>query len=189
MENKKYLPLKIGHRFLIIVGIVLYVITLFSYSQGASVLNIISTVLNILPLVAGFVYLVMGYKKKAHMWYKIFMWLFMIAEIIECTSVFSMGITIPTFSVFIKILTLAVVMLLGGAKDYGKVKSNIISITLVALNIYSLIEAITALPRFAQAGLSADAMIYDAIGQLILASTAALMVCAKYFDKDERGTK
>ena len=188
MENKKYLPLKIVHLLLIAAGITLYIITLISFTKGASVLNIISTVLNIFALAAGFFYMVAGYKKEAHLYYKIFMWLFMIAEIIECTSVFSWGIEISTFGIFRKVFALAVVILLGGAKDYGKVKSNIISITLVVLNLYTVIAAIFTMNGFAETSLPAEAVIFDALGQLILASSAALMVCGKYLDKTERGT-
>ena len=79
-------------------------------------------------------------------------------------------------------------ILLGGAKDYGKVKSNIISITLVVLNIYTVIAAISAMNGFAETSLPAEAVIFDAIGQLILASSATLMVCGKYLDKADRGT-
>ena len=189
MENKKYLPLKIVHLLVIAAGIVLYAMTLVSFAQGASALNIASTVLNILALAAGCVYLIAGYTKKAHLCYKIFMWLFMIAEMIECTSVFSIGIDLPAFSVFRKVFALAVVILLGGAKDYGKVKSIIISVALVVLNVYTVIAAILAMSRFTGTELSAEAMLFDAIGQLILASTAALMVCGKYLDKAARGAK
>ena len=188
MENKKYLPLKIVQLLLIVAGVVLYVITLIAFTQGASAINIISTVLNILALAAGFVYLIMGYKKEAHLYYKIFMWLFMVAEIIECTAIFSIGSSLSTFSVFIKVFALAIVILLGGAKDYGKVKSNIVSIALVVINIYTVIMVIIAMPNLTETIVPAEAMLFDAIGQLLLASTAALMVCFKYLDKDARGT-
>ena len=189
MENKKYLPLKIVHSIFIIVGIVLYAITLISFNQGASALNIVSTILNIAALLSAAIYLVLGYKKNAQLSYKIAIWLIVIAEIIECTSAFSMGVAMSSFAVFRKVIALVVVVLLAGAKDYGVVKTNILSLTLLALNIYLVISVITKMSGYAARGLTAEAVLFDAIGRLVLASTIALMVCGKYLDKDSRGAK
>ena len=189
MENKKYLPLKIFHLILIVAGIVLYAVTLIFFAKDASLLNKTSSVFNILTLAAGFVYLSLGYKKDANLSYKIFMWLFMVSEIIECTSIFSMGIAMSAFKAFIPVFTLAIVILLGGAKDYGKVKSNIVSIALVVVRTCAVISMVFNMNSFGKEILSTEAMIFDQIGQLILASTAALMVCGKYLDKDARNAK
>ena len=94
-----------------------------------------------------------------------------------------------SFAVFRKVITLVVVVLLAGAKDYGVVKTNILSLTLLALNIYLVISVITKMSGYAARGLTAEAVLFDAIGRLVLASTIALMVCGKYLDKDSRGAK
>lgn len=189
MENKKYLPLKIIHAIFIVVGIVLYAITLISFTQGASALDKASTALNIAALLAGSVYLMLGYKKNAQLSYKIAIWLIVIAEIIECACVFGKGVAISPFGAFRKVLALTLIVLLAGAKDYGVVKSNIISLALVALNIYLVISVATKMSGFAAMNLPAEAVLFDAIGRLVLASTVAFMVCGKYLDKAERGTK
>ena len=185
MENKKYLPLKIGHLILIVAGIALYVVTLFCFNQGSTALMKTSTVLNIVALVAGFVYLSMGYKKNAAVYYKTFMWILVVAEIIENTAIFSMG-TSSVSNTLEVILALVLFVLLAGAKDYGKTKSNIIAIALVAINVYAVISLFSMLDQF---GAMAMGVMFDQIGQLILASTTALMVCGKYIDKTARGTK
>lgn len=185
MENKKYLPLKIGHIILIVAGIVLYAATLLLFGQGTTALMKTSTVLNIVALAAGFVYLSMGYKKNASVYYKTFMWLLVLSEIIENTAIFSMG-TSSALNALECILALVLFVLLAGAKDYGKTKSNIIAITLVGINIYAVISLISMLDQFGAMG---TAVMFDQIGQLVLASTTALMVCGKYIDKTERGTR
>ena len=191
MENKKHLPLKIAHLIFMIAGIVLYAITLISFTQGVTVLSFIVRVLNILVLAAGIVYLAFGYKKKANLYYKIFMWLLVISQIVEYTCQNSMGDTGSLlFIKFTKYVAFALIILLAGAKDYGVVKSNILSIALVAINIYILLDCIfSAAPNFVAQGWPVGPLYIDAIGQLIIASTVAFMVCAKYLDKAERGTK
>lgn len=184
MENKKYLPLKIVHLLLVAAGIVLYAVWLIFFNEGATLANV-SFLMNIAALVSCFIYLFKGYKKNAAIYYKIFMWLLLASEIIEYALIFSKGIDFSVFSSFVKVLTLVAFVLLAGAKDYGKVKSNIISIALVALTLYTVILLIPSLKHL---GVFNPYMI-DAFGQLILASSAALMVCGKYVDKTARGTK
>ena len=84
------------------------------------------------------------------------------------------------------ILALVLFVLLAGAKDYGKTKSNIIAIALVAINVYAVISLFSMLDQF---GAMETGVMFDQIGQLILASTTALMVCGKYIDKTARGTR
>ena len=191
MKNKKYLPLKIVHSIFIVIGVVLYAITLISFNQGASTLNIVSTSLNIAALLAAAIYLTLGYKKNAQLSYKIAIWLIVIAEIIECTTIFSMGVAMAPFAAFRKVIALVVIVLLAGAKDYGVVKSNILSLALVALNIYLVISVIVNMSSssFATMGLPSEVVFFDAIGRLVIASTLALMVCGKYLDKESRGAK
>ena len=190
MENKKYLPIKIVHLILMVAGIVLYAITLISFSQERPALDNISTVISILAMIAGIVYLAFGYKKKANLYYKLFMWLFVISAIFEYVAIYRMPARGSVYATFVKFIAFALIVLLAGAKDYGAVKSNIISLALVAINIFMLIDGfISAANTFTEAGLAVEPMIFASIGRFVLASTAALMVCGKYLDKAERGTK
>ena len=174
-----------AHLLLVAVGIVLYAVWLIFFDEGATVLDNLTFVMNIAALISCFIYLFKGYKKNAAIYYKVSMWFLLASEIIEFSSIFSKGLELSVFSSFVKVLTLVAFVLLVGAKDYGKVKSNIISLSLVALTLYTVISLIPALKYL---GVFHPYMI-DAFGQLILASSAALMVCGKYLDKAERGAK
>ena len=190
MENKKYLPIKIVHLILMVASIVLYAITLISFSKERPVLNNISTVANIVAMTVGIIYLAYGYRKKASLYYKLFMWLFVISTIFQYVAIYQDAVTGPVHITFIKFITFALVVLLAGAKDYGVVKSNIISLTIIALNIYTLVDScVAASDVFIKTGLSVQPLIFTSIGQFVLASTAAFMVCGKYLDKEFRGAK
>ena len=184
MENNKYLPLKILHLLLIAAGIAMYAVWLIFFNEGAAVIKNIVFVLNIGALVSSFIYLSKGYKKNAQLNYKIFLWFLLASEIMEYTSIFNEGVQFSVFRAFVTALTLVAFVMLIGAKDYGKIKTNIVSITLVVLTLYT---AIATAPTIESLGFFNPYMI-DALGQLILASSAALMVCGKYLDKTERGT-
>ncbi|MBQ0026355.1 MAG: hypothetical protein KBS79_03180 [Lachnospiraceae bacterium] len=192
MENKKYLPLKIIHLIFMVAGIVLFAISLISYSQS-SALGIIGPVLNILALAAGIVYLAFGYKKDANLYYKIFMWALVISQIVEFTGQYStgdIGTGDAVFNNLAKFVAFALIILLAGAKDYGVVKSNILSIALVVINTYIIFDCFfSAAPNFVAQGWPVLPLYFDAIGQFIIASTVAFMVCGKYLDKAARGTK
>ena len=190
MENKKHLPLKIIHLIFMVAAIVLYAISLISYSQGLSALGIMAYVLNILALIMAIVYLAFGYKKKANLYYKIFLWVLVISQIVEFTCQYQGETGGSTFLNLMKFASFALIILLAGAKDYGVVKSNFISIALVVINIYFIFDCFFfAVPNFEAAGWPVESLIFDAIGQFIIASTVAFMVCGKYLDKAARGTK
>ena len=184
MENRKLFSIRILHLILAVVGIVLYAIWLIFFNQGVRLIDNVSFISSVIALAVSLIYLTKGYKKNAHMFYKAFLWFLGISEIIRYTSVFSQGATFTPFRTFIWIMTLVAYIFIIGAKDYGKVKSNIVSITLVVLNLYSLIAIIPMMKQFE--GL--NVYLVDGIGQLIIALTTVIMVCAKYIDKTERRT-
>ena len=184
MENKKLLTNKILHLILAVAGIIIYAAWLIFFNQGTRIIDNLYFIASIIALAASLIYLMKDYKKSSHMFYKAFLWFLGISEILRYTSAFSQGATFTPFRAFIWVMTLVAYIFIIGAKDYGKVKSNIVSITLVVLNLYSLIAFIPMMKHFE--GLTP--YLVDVIGQLIIASTTAIVVCAKYIDKTERGT-
>ena len=180
MENKKDSLLKIVHIILIIVGVALCIYG--CTFDGSTVYDKTALVLKMAALVSSFVYLIKGYKKEADKCYKIFMWILGITEIIGYASLLNKGIQMPFFQGFISVLTFAAFILIIAANDYGKVKSNIISIALVVLTGF------TALSLIISFGILSLRTIIS-ICQFIFALTAAIMVQAKYNDKDSRGAK
>ena len=182
MQNKNASLLKICHLILIFAGAALCIYG--CTFDGASVIDEAALLLKIAALAASFVYLLKGYQKNADLCYKAFMWLLGIAEIIGYTSLLTKGIPMPFFRGFISVMTFVAFILIIGAKDYGKTKSSIISVALVVFCACSAVsEAAASMP----AVLSLPAVI--AICRFFFAATAALMVRAKYNDKDARGAK
>ena len=184
MENKKLLTKKILHLILAVAGIIIYAAWLIFFNQGTRLIDNLYFIASIIALAASLIYLMKDYKKSSHMFYKAFLWFLGISEILRYTSVFSQGATFTPFRAFIWVMTLVAYIFIIGAKDYGKVKSNIVSSTLVILNLYPLIVCITTMRDFE----GFNPYLFDAIGQLIIALITAIMVCVKYIDKTERGT-
>ena len=184
MENKKIIPIRILHLILVVVGIALYAVWLIFFSRGARLTDILSFISSVIALAVSTVYLIKGYKKSAHMFYKAFLWFLGISEILRYTSLLSRGAVFTPFRSFIMVMTLVAYIFIIAAKDYGKVKSNIVSITLVVLNLYSLISFFFIANEFEGFNL----YLVDVVGQLIIALTTEIMVCVKYIDKTERET-
>ena len=180
MENRKVTVLKVCHLVLIVVGVALCIYG--CTFNGSTVYDKIALILKMAALVSSFVYLIKGYKKQADKCYKIFMWILGITEIIGYASLLNKGIQMPFFQGFISVLTFAAFMLIIAANDYGKVKSNIISIALVVLTGF------TALSLIISFGILSLRTIIS-ICQFIFALTTVIMVRAKYIDKDSRGAK
>lgn len=181
MENEKASLLKICHIILIAIGVALNLYLLFA--TNSSILMLVILLFRIVAFVLSLVYLIKGYKKNAELFYKAYLWFLGLSTIISYTLFISLGIELSLFKSFITVMILVAFIYIIAAKDYGKVKSNIISITLAALNIINIIMIYTASNNNIL-----DPNVLLAIDQLILALTMALMVWVKYQDKDTRGT-
>ena len=181
MENEKASLLKIYHIILITIGVVLNLYLLFA--TNSSILMVVMVLFRIVAFAASLVYLIKGYKKNAELFYKAYLWFLGLSTIISYTLFISLGIELSLFKSFITVMILVAFIYIIAAKDYGKVKSNIISITLAALNIINVIMIFTASNNNIL-----DPNVLLAIEQLILALTMTLMVWVKYQDKDNRGT-
>lgn len=110
------------------------------------------------------------------------MWILGISEIIGNASILNKGIQIPFFQGFISVLTFAAFVLIIAANDYGKVKSNIISIALVVLTAFKVLSSTVS------SGINSMLTIIS-ICQFIFALITAIMVKVKYIDKESRGAK
>lgn len=181
MENKKASLLKICHIILIAIGFVLNLYLLFS--TNLSILMVVMLLFRIVAFTASLIYLIKGYKKNAELFYKAYLWFLGLSTIISYTLFINLGIELSLFKSFITVMILVAFIYIIAAKDYGKVKSNIISITLAVLNIINIIMIFKASNNNIL-----DLNVLLAIDQLILALTMTLMVWVKYQDKDTRGT-
>ena len=183
MENKEKV-IKLAHLIVTVVGLALYVISLLQYGSNINRIVFISILVNIVALVLGLIYLAMSYKKNAASFYKAFMWILVISEVIESVSI-SSTFTPTVADIFRININLVLFTLIAGAKDYGKKNSYLLALCLVVFNVYTVLNV---LPTAGNFNIDANLVIFDRIGQLMLAILASLMVCGKYIDKDARGT-
>lgn len=189
MENKKYLPLKIVHLIFIVLGLGFFVYTLFGLQNDFSntkdaVFVGIHNVATICALISGFLYLVHGYKKNAAAYFKGYVWILLINEIF--TVIWNNEIAGSYYLKFIWTISLVLLTILTVGKDLGKTKSfTVAGLFLVG----KLIFLIYFLSKMQALGSSGIYLVLGAAGQIVLAITTALMVCGKYLDKAERGTK
>ena len=134
--------------------------------------------LGIAGLILSFIYFLVGYKKNAYKYYRVFM-LINTVEIIISTLLFK---TLPFYIILLNLVAFSMIIFLALAKDLGKAKSRVLSIVLVVS------KAIMFAYYYIQQYTDYSLFILLAC-ELMLAATAALMVAGKYFDKDLRGAK
>lgn len=185
MEKRGKL-LKVIHFIVIVVSIALYAYLLIKYGPITSSSIVFRIAIDLLALLLALIYLIMSYKKDASGYYKVFMWLLVISQVVENASILSEYQ--PTMiDVFKNNFNLVLFTLIAGAKDYGKKLSYLLAICLVAFNAYAVFDVITMFSSMLDSEIAIIGII-DRIGQLLLAITASFMICGKYLDKDNRGT-
>ena len=183
MENKLTI-LKTINFILAVVGIGIYVYLCVAFSSIDSSIILVRFIANIIAFVAGFVYLLKGYSKQASAYYKVFMWLVLVSQIVETSSIITANTTL--FDAFKNTINIVLFTLLAGAKDYGKKNTYALAIAVIVFNVYAVIDVAIVAASF---GTMAKMVVIDRLGQLVLAIVAGLMVCGKYADKTARGTK
>ena len=162
MENKEK-TIKIVHLIVTIAGLALYVISLLQYGSNINRIVFISILSNVIALVLGLVYLIMSYKKNAASFYKAFMWILVISEIIESVSI-SNTFALTVADVFRININLVLFTLIAGAKDYGKKNSYLLALCLVVFNVYCVLNAIPTADNF---NADTNLIMFDRIGQLM----------------------
>lgn len=188
MESKRNLPLKILHLLLIAVGLLLCVVSLaLSGSDEGQLTTMMyfSTAASAAALLAGFFYMTLGYKKDAASYYKIYMWVLVIAEALNAAMIGTVGYESALWAV-LKSAVLVLFVVLAVGKDLGKTKSTVFALLLVAIQIGFVAWSIVTISDPHKS--NAMFILCDNVCQLILAGTTGLMVCAKYLDKTARGT-
>ena len=188
MEKKKYLPLKVIHLAFMVLGLCFYAYSLSRVKESllftrGFIVGSLQSITAILTLVSGFLYLTHGYRKNAAAYYKGFVWILLIKEIISTVA----GNTSSVYlNKFIWTICLVLLTILTVGKDLGKTKSFTLVGLILAGKIILLINYISIMDALGAAGIS---VVMDMVGQIILTITTALMVCGKYLDKESRGAK
>ena len=161
---------------LIIVSIIVKLITI---KEVPTLVKIDST-LCIIALVFGLFYSLSGYKKDAAKYYKVFMYLYFVSNILSLASqlIAPMFGKKDFFVVSINAIVLILVFVLTFIKDLGVNKSTNISLIILLLSVIKLFYDVankTTIP--------------SEFVNLILACILCVFVSAKYKDKESRGVK
>ena len=173
-----YKVILVFNLLLITIAVVLSVITLSS--DGATVTRILSAITKLAALLFAGFYIILGYRKNAAKYYKIYGFLYMLSAFL---SIITCIINPPLAVVNIICYTLIIIgaLALVFVKDLGKTKALTISGIIVLLQIVCAIFAyIEGDPTIVKINIF---MLLD------LACLFGIMTYAKYLDKAERGTK
>lgn len=189
MENKKYLPIKIVHLILLIASLVMSIIALIKYSAddsvyATSIFPVVCTVINIAALVVGFIYLIKGYKKNANWYYKAFMRLCVLFDILLMT--YFSQIIIPYYETFVYMVSTIMLVVLAVGKDLGKRETYIFFVVMLICQAVPFVTSLRVLSSF---GSSAFGILSQQIANILNVGTIGFMIAGKYIDKSERGTE
>ena len=169
---------------LLAAALVLSVIRLFEPVKSAAVLTYIKLALNILAVLAGFVYVLGGYKKNDAVYYKLFMslvclsFVFILIKDLMVTQV--NGYTSPVSGILRTIICVNLVILVF-AKDLGKQTSIGLASAVFGVVLFNTIRLIIL---YGALGVITSAAVSLSLSLLVL-----LLVIGKYMDKTERGAK
>ena len=201
MNNGKTKPQKFPmatvHFVFLYITLILSMFNLFVYAADISVLTAVCAAATILALISAYVYFMREYGKEASVFYKIFLYLYLAVVLLKCImdiGLAKQGINIPVpaaLRIVFGVVMILVIALLAVKKDLGRTVSFVltgilllIALCMLILTIVRFNETVQALPQGKDATLSG---LFQQMGDCSLACSAGLMVCAKYFDKRQRG--
>ncbi|MBQ3295461.1 MAG: hypothetical protein IJH00_03130 [Erysipelotrichaceae bacterium] len=186
MNDKKYLPYKILHLILMVATMFITAVGLFQMlgkigggQDWPLLIRIISSIVRIIAMGVGILYMLSGYKKSSAGYYKLFFCLMVVVLILRTMVFVSTGKSVIMIIGSILTIILAFVLLVG--KDLGR------DVSLILLTALIVIEVLLKLPFSLN-----DVSIGQLGGELsmfMVFGTAGFMITAKYIDKELRGTK
>ena len=170
---------------LLAVAFVLSVIRLFEPVENAAVLTYIKLAFNILAVLAGFVYVLGGYKKNDAVYYKLFMLLVCLEAvftlIMDLAATQANGYTSPVSGILRTVICVDLVILTF-AKDLGKQTSIGLAAAVLGISLFNTVRMLVIYG-------TTFGIITGVVIGLALALLVLLLVIGKYMDKTERGTK
>ena len=185
MNDKKYLPFKIAHLILMALTTIITIIGMINMIKrfggdmnGLVIIRMLSSVVRILAMVVGIIYLVSGYKKSSAKYYKLFFCLMMIALIFRLLVFITTEKNTIMIIGAVATIILAIILMIG--KNLGRNKSYAL------LAILIIIEVLLLLP-VGITGISIG-QLGGELSMFMLYGTAGFMIVAKYLDKGLRGS-
>lgn len=190
---KKNTRLPILTIYLILMVTIIILLTLALTSGETSALEIDSSLIGIeiiaslLALAAGFLYLVLGYKKNVALYYKLFMIFSLASYVLNVTNLIMSEGSLTWWYALISVVALVFMTLLAFGKDLGVNKTYTFVIVL-------LVCKIIVIARIVFLGVDYFGDIYNMfliteICRFILGITTGFLAIGKYTDKQERGAK
>lgn len=157
----------------------------------STVLMIIEAVVMIVSLISAFVYILKGYSKNMAKVYKVFMYSFLLAEVLGLIASLTIDIATGALPIVLGAIIIIAIALLAFIKDFGKTNSFITAAILLAASFVSYFTGAGAHPGVVRGG---EDIINTSIGLLqsttvLLSFVVGFLVIAKYVDKTARGTK
>lgn len=157
----------------------------------STVLMIIEAVVMIVSLISAFVYILKGYSKNMAKVYKVFMYSFLLAEVLGLIASLTIDIATGALPIILGAIIIIAIALLAFIKDFGKTNSFITAAVLLAASFVSYFTGAGAHPGVVRGG---EDIINTSIGLLqsttvLLSFVVGFLVITKYVDKTARGTK
>lgn len=163
--------------------LVLAVVVINLANIKRDILDLCSTMLCLVALMFGLLYVFSGYKKESAKNYKLFFISFVLYCVINC--VFDYISTVNGDRIFISTIIEAITALFGGIlafkKDLHKNKSYALAITMFVLELINLVRALIVS--------SNTAFVINVLNVFTLTCLASMFVVAKYVDKQARGAQ
>ena len=184
--KSKLTALTIVHCILVAVALVLDCITLIKYAAFMTFAMKATIVLSIVGMLAAFGYILLGYSKKAAGLYKTYIIMYILACVISMCGITKYG-NAEIADLMLKLVIFTILIILAFRTDNGKTASYILAGVLVLAALGQILYAVFGFAAYPQEKVSYAIM--HRIAEFMLASTAGVMVMAKYTDKAERGTK
>ena len=159
-------------------------------SKEASVFTKIGAAVVILALGASLLYLFNGYKKNAAGYFKLYMCLFAMAQLVSTfATVYSAPNGQSLISVAFPALTYGPILVLALVENLGKKRSYLVCAFVVAAYLTASVLILVMVPGLLAGGTEAGTLCLIRSGTtLLLAIIMSMMIVAKYRDKEERGT-
>ena len=186
MEKKKKTALTIPHCILMAAAVVLDCVTLGKFAPVMSFAIKAVIVTSVVAMLAALGYILLGYSKKAAGLYKLYMAMYILVCVFSLIGISKYG-NGEVVELILRIAIFAILIILAFWTNNGKTASYILGGVLVLCSVGLILCVV-----FGVGGYTADQASYllmELIAEFMLASTAGVMILAKYADKTARGTK
>ena len=181
MKNKRMLPVVIVDLIAILVCIAANVYV--ALKGELTVLQTVNMWVNVAALLSALVYLMMGYKKNAAVFYKIFASVFALSQFVAVLSVAKYREDYTGISCYTVLF--ALLLMLALAEDLGKKKTFITCGVILAVGVLLLALTYFATPQASETGTWFMELVLS-FSVIVMSAVMWLMAVAKYLDKEAR---